>query len=161
MLSAAVVARELTTPDNGSSDLSDRVQEGLAADYEDSSESDYTVENSDVVATRATVHATAPASNPNTAGGDGISEGAGTAGALPPSRYIWGPEEERSLAQASAGKPSGRPAVGEPYSRGQDREVTALPSITDKLFEMLAHQDGIRREEDRQRRLQDEARRDH
>ena len=159
MLSAAVVARELTTPDNDSSDLSDRVQEGLAADYTDSSESDFTVENSDTVATRATVHATAPASDINTAGGGDTSEGVGTAGALHPPRYIWGPEEEKSLTQASAGKSSGRPAVGESHSRGRDREATGLPGLTDKLFEMLAHQDSIRREEDRQRRLQDEARR--
>ena len=91
MLSAAVVARELTTPDNGSSDLSDRVQEGLAADYTAGIKSDFTVENSDVVATRATVHATAPASNPNTAGGGDTSEGAGTAGVLQPPQIHLGP----------------------------------------------------------------------
>ena len=157
MLSAAVVARELTSPDNGSSDLSDSIQEALAADYEDSSESEFTVEN-----TTVTVHATAPGSNPITAGDGGISEGVSTGGELLPPRNIWGPEEERlaqGLAQASTVKHSGRPAVREPQDRRQDKEATALPSLTDKLLEML-RQDEIRREEDRQRRLQDEARRD-
>ena len=79
MLSAAVVARELTSPDNGSSDLSDSIQEALAADYEDSSKSEFTVEN-----TTVTVHATAPGSNPITAGDGRISEGVSTGGALPP-----------------------------------------------------------------------------
>ena len=76
MLSAAVVARELTSPDNGSSDLSDSIQEALAADYEDSSESEFN--------TTVTVHATAPGSNPITAGDGRISEGVSTGGALPP-----------------------------------------------------------------------------
>ena len=68
----------------------------------------------------------------------------------PPPRTIWGPEEERlaqGLAQARTGQ------------GGQGREATALPSLTGRLLEML-RQDEIRREEDRQRRLQDEARRD-
>ena len=175
MLSAAVVARELTSPDNESSDLSDSIQEALAADYEDSSESEFTVEN-----TTVTVHATAPGSNPTTAGDGCISEGVSTGGAPLPPRHIWGPEEERlaqGLAQASTVKHSGRPAVREPQGRSQDREAAALPSLTDKLLEMLRQdeirreedrqrrlqelrQDEIRREEDRQRRLQDEARRD-
>ena len=86
MLSAAVVARELTTEDNSSSDVSDSVRQGLAADFTDSSESDFTVEHSDTVATRATVPATVPASDVNTAGGGVTSEGAGTAGVLHPSR---------------------------------------------------------------------------
>ena len=91
MLSAAVVARELTTEDNDSSDVSDSVRQGLAGDFTDSSKSDFTVENSDTVATRATVHATAPASNPNTAGGGDTSEGVGTAGALHPPQIHLGP----------------------------------------------------------------------
>ena len=78
MLSAAVVAREVTTSD--SSDVSDSIREGLAADFEDSSGSDFTVED-----TTVTVHANAPDSNPNTAGNGGTSEGVSTGGPpLPP-----------------------------------------------------------------------------
>ena len=77
MLSAAVVAREVTTSD--SSDVSDSIREGLAADFEDSSGSDFTVED-----TTVTVHANAPDSNPNTAGNGGTSEGASTRGPPPP-----------------------------------------------------------------------------
>ena len=77
MLSAAVVAREVTTSD--SSDVSDSIREGLAADFEDSSGSDFTVED-----TTVTVHAP-PDSNPNTAGNGGTSEGVSTGGPpLPP-----------------------------------------------------------------------------
>ena len=136
MLSAAVVAREVTTSD--CSDISDSIQEALAADYEDSSGSEFTVEN-----TTVTVHATAPDSIPTAAGGDRVSEGVSTGGALPPPRTIWGPEEERlakGLAQARTGQ------------GGQDREASALPSLTDRLLGML-RQDEIRREGDRQRRL--------
>ena len=84
MLSAAVVAREVTTSD--SSDVSDSIQEALAADFEDSSGSEFTVEN-----TTVTVHANAPDSIPTAAGGDRVSEGVSTGGALPPPRSIWGP----------------------------------------------------------------------
>ena len=41
MLSAAVVARERTSDDNSSSDVSDSVRQGLAGDFTDSSESDF------------------------------------------------------------------------------------------------------------------------
>ena len=41
MLSAAVVARERTSEDNSSSDVSDSVRQGLAGDFTDSSESDF------------------------------------------------------------------------------------------------------------------------
>ena len=111
--------------------------------------------HSDTVATRATV----PVSDVNAAGADVASEGVGAAGVLHPPRHIWGPEEENSLVQASAGQPRGRPAVGETHSRRRDREATGLPSLTEKLFQMIEKQDRIRREEDKQRRLQDEARR--
>ena len=139
MLSAAVVAREVTTSD--SSDVSDSIWEGLAADFEDSSGSEFTVEN-----TTVTVHANAPGSIPTAAGGDRMSEGVNTVSVPPPP--IWGPGEER-LAQGFS-----QPRAGQ---RGQD-DVSALPSVTDRLMDML-RQDGIRREEDRQRQLQDEARR--
>ena len=142
MLSAAVVARELTSPDNGSSDLSDSIQGALAADYEDSSGSEFTVENTTVA-----VHATAPGSNPIAAGDGHLSEGVSTGGAPPLPRNIWGPEEERlaqGLAQGSTVKPGGRPAVREPQGCTQGREATALPSLADKLLEML-RQDEIRR----------------
>ena len=74
MLSAAVVAREVTTSD--SSDVSDSIREGLAADFEDSSGSEFTVED-----TTVTVHASVPTA----AGSDGMSEGVNTGGAPPPS----------------------------------------------------------------------------
>ena len=77
MLSAAVVAREVTTSD--SSDVSDSIREGLAADFEDSSGSEFTVED-----TTVTVHADAPGSIPTAAGGDRMSEGVDT-GSVPPS----------------------------------------------------------------------------
>ena len=147
MLSAAVVARELTSPDNGSSDLSDSIQGALAADYEDSSGSEFTVENTTVA-----VHATTPGSNPITAGDGRISEGVGTEGAGPLPGKIWGPAEERlaqGLAQGATVKPGGRPAVREPQGRTQDREATAPPSLADKLLEVFRH-DEVRREEDRQ-----------
>ena len=83
MLSAAVVAREVTTSD--SSDVSDSIQEALAADYEDSSGSEFTVEN-----TTVTVHANAPDSIPTAAGGDRVSEGVSTGGALPPPPEAFG-----------------------------------------------------------------------
>ena len=41
MLSAAVVARERTSDDNSSSDVSDSVRQGLAGDFTDSSKSDF------------------------------------------------------------------------------------------------------------------------
>ena len=78
MLSAAVVAREATTSD--SSDVSDSIREGLAADFEDSSGSEFTVED-----TTVTVHANAPGSVPTAAGSDGMSEGPNTGGGPPPS----------------------------------------------------------------------------
>ena len=77
MLSAAVVAREVTTSD--SSDVSDSIREDLAADFEDSSGSEFTVEN-----TTVTVHANAPGSIPTAAGGDRMSEGVNTGGVPPP-----------------------------------------------------------------------------
>ena len=81
MLSAAVVAQEVTTSD--SSDVSDSVREGLAADFEDSSGSEFTVED-----TTATVHADAPGSVPTAAGGDRMSEGVDTGGAPPPPPHM-------------------------------------------------------------------------
>ena len=77
MLSAAVVAREVTTSD--SSEVSDSIQEALAADFEDSSGSEFTLEN-----TTVTVHANAPGSIPTAAGSDRMSEGVNTGGAPPP-----------------------------------------------------------------------------
>ena len=80
MLSAAVVAREVTTSD--SSDVSDSIREGLAADFEDSSGSEFTVED-----TTVTVHANAPGSIPTAAGSDRMSEGVNT-GAPPPQNHM-------------------------------------------------------------------------
>ena len=71
-------------------------------------------------------------------------------GALPPPRSIWGPKEDSVLAQGFAQARTGQ--------GGQEREASALHSLTDRLLERL-RQDEIRRQEDRQRRLQDEARR--
>ena len=81
MLSAAVVARERTSEDNSSSDVSDSVRQGLAGDFTDSSESDFAVEHGDTVAARAT----APVSDVNATGTEGASVGVGAAGLPPPS----------------------------------------------------------------------------
>ena len=81
MLSAAVVAREVTTSD--SSDVSDSIREGLAADFEDSSGSEFTVED-----TTVTVHADAPGSIPTAAGGDRMSEGVDTGSVPPPPPHM-------------------------------------------------------------------------
>ena len=154
MLSAAVVARAVTSPDNESSDLSDSIQGALAADYENSSESEFTEENT------VPVQTTTPGRNPSTTEDGRVSEGVGAGGAAPIPGKIWGPAEER-LAQGlgARAKPGSRPAASESQGNARDREATAPPSLTDKLLEIL-RQDEVRREEDRQRRLQDEARRD-
>ena len=75
MLSAAV-ARERTSEDNSSSDVSDSVRQGLAGDFTDSSESDFAVEHGDTVAARAT----APVSDVNATGTEGAGVGMGAAG---------------------------------------------------------------------------------
>ena len=149
MLSAAVAAREQTSEDNNSSDVSEGMRQGLAGDFTDSSESEFADGHSHTVAARAT----APVSDANAAGTEGASEGVSAAGFLPPPRPIWGHQEETGLQQASVGQPSSRPAGGETHSRRHDRD------LMEKLFQMLEQQDRIRREEDKQRRLQDEARR--
>ena len=99
MLSAAVAAREQTSEDNSSSDVSDSVRQGLAGDFTDSSESDFSVEHGDTFAARAT----APVSDVNTTGTEGASVGVGAAGLLPHLQPIWGHEEELSFQRPTVG----------------------------------------------------------
>ena len=105
MLSAAVVTREVTTSD--SSGLSDSIREGLAVDFDGSSDSEITVDD-----TEMTGHADTLSSIPTAAGGGRVNEGADT-GSVPPPPPIWGAGEER-LAQGFS-----QPRTGQ---RGQDRE---------------------------------------
>ncbi len=77
MLSAAVMAREVTT--SGSSEVSDSIREGLAVDFEDSSGSEVAVDD-----TAAIVHVDAPGSVPTAAGGGRMDGGADTGGLPPP-----------------------------------------------------------------------------
>ena len=140
MLSAAVMAREVTT--SGSSEVSDSIREGLAVDFEDSSGSEVAVDD-----TAAIVHVDAPGSVPTAAGGGRMDGGVDTGGPPPPPP-IWGPGEER-LAQGFS-----QPRPGQ---RVQD-DVSALPSVTDRLMDML-RQDAVRREEERQRQVQEERQR--
>ena len=100
MLSAAVVAREVTTSD--SSDVSDSIREGLAADFEDSSGSEFTVED-----TTVTVHANAPGSIPTAAGGDRMSEGVNT-GSVPPPPEPYGVPRRNAWPRASHRPGQGR-----------------------------------------------------
>ena len=139
MLSAAVVTREVTTSD--SSGLSDSIREGLAVDFDGSSDSEITVDDTEV-----TVHADTLSSIPTAAGGGRVNVGADT-GSVPPPPPIWGAGEER-LAQGFS-----QPRTGQ---GGQD-DVAALPTLTERLMDML-RQDEVRREEERQRQVQDEAR---
>ena len=75
MLSAAVAAREGTSEDNNSSDISEGTRQGLAGDFTDSSESEFADGPRDTVAASAT----APVSDVNAAGTEGASEGVGAA----------------------------------------------------------------------------------
>ena len=84
MLSAAVAAREQTSKDNNSSDVSEGMRQGLDGDFTDSSESEFADGPSDTVAASAT----APVSDVNAAGTEGASEGVGAAGLLPPPQHI-------------------------------------------------------------------------
>ena len=102
MLSAAVVTREVNTSD--SSDVSDSIREGLAADFEDSSGSEFTVED-----TTVTVHANAPSSAPTAAGSDGMSEGPNTGGGPPPSPPPYGVLRRNAWPRASHRPGQGRP----------------------------------------------------
>ena len=92
MLSAAVVAREQTSDEHSSSDVSDSVRQGLAGDFTDSSESDFVGQLLE-----------APQRS-------GPSSGPGQA-------RIWGSAEELRLARGGAVPPAeGRGSVNVPTS---------------------------------------------